>query len=130
MTNKDIILRLEFHDPHEIVSLPAHIVKTEVAQGRKEIIVVAIQYDAEKIPITYKLHINSYLSGLRKSQLSTYHSAPVTASSVSATPRGIGASSAQKAAHRAQTVHSPSALPQPAAEGAEIPQANAEHTLG
>ncbi|MBQ8561417.1 MAG: hypothetical protein IJ441_07535, partial [Spirochaetaceae bacterium] len=45
---------------------------------------------ATKIPITYKLHINNYLTGLRKSQLSTYHSAPVTASAVSATPRGIG----------------------------------------
>lgn len=90
LTNKNIILRLEFDDPHEIISLPASVVKTDMAQGRKDIIVVCIQYDAAKIPITYKLHINNYLTGLRKSQLSTYHSAPVTASAISATPRGIG----------------------------------------
>ncbi len=137
LANKDIVLRLEFHDPHEVVSLPANIVKTEMAQGRKEIIVVAIQYDAAKIPITYKLRINNYLSSIRKSQLSTYHSAPVTASAVSTAPRGIGSASVQKAAQRTQTAHPPSALPQPPADGADtsaapakIPQQNAAHNLG
>jgi len=94
LNNRNVVLRLEFYDPHEVISLPASIVKTDVAQGRKDIIVVCIQYDPAKIPITYKLHINNYLTGLRKSQLSTYHSAPVTASTVSATPRGIGNGSA------------------------------------
>ena len=102
LNNRNVVLRLEFYDPHEVISLPASIVKTDVAQGRKDIIVVCIQYDPAKIPITYKLHINNYLTGLRKSQLSTYHSAPVTASTVSATPRGIGSGSAANQAAQAR----------------------------
>lgn len=97
LSNKNAVLRLEFDDPHEVISLPASIVKTDIVQGRKDIIIVCIQYDATNIPITYKLHINNYLTGMRKSQLSTYHSAPVTASAVSTTPRGIGSSSSQNA---------------------------------
>lgn len=97
LNQKNAVLRLEFYDPHEMISLPASIVKTDVVQGRKDIIIVCIQYDATNIPITYKLHINNYLTGMRKSQLSTYHSAPVTASAVSATPRGIGNTSGQNA---------------------------------
>ena len=102
LNNKNAVLRLEFYDPHEVITLPASIVKTDMAQGRKDIIIVCLQYDATKIPITYKLHINNYLTGMRKSQLSTYHSAPVTASAVSATPRGIGNGSSQNANQRAQ----------------------------
>lgn len=98
LSNKNVVLRLEFYDPHEVVSLPASIVKTEAAQGRKEILAVCIQYDAANIPISYKLHINNYLTGLRKTQLSTYHSAPVTATAVSATPRGIGTAKSQRPA--------------------------------
>ncbi len=97
LNDKNAVLRLEFYDPHEMISLPASIVKTDIVQGRKDIIIVCIQYDAANIPITYKLHINNYLTGMRKSQLSTYHSAPVTASTVSATPRGIDSSSSQNA---------------------------------
>lgn len=97
LNQKNAVLRLEFYDPHEIISLPASIVKTDIVQGRKDIIIVCIQYDATNIPITYKLHINNYLTGMRKSQLSTYHSAPVTASAVSAAPRGIGNASSQNA---------------------------------
>lgn len=103
LDNKNAVLRLEFYDPHEVISLPASIVKTDMAQGRKDIIIVCLQYDATKIPITYKLHINNYLTGMRKSQLSTYHSAPVTASAVSATPRGIGNGSSQNANQQAQS---------------------------
>ncbi|MBR5581186.1 MAG: PilZ domain-containing protein [Treponema sp.] len=102
LNNKNAVLRLEFYDPHEVITLPASIVKTDMAQGRKDIIIVCLQYDATKIPITYKLHINNYLTGMRKSQLSTYHSAPVTASAVSATPRGIGNGSSQNANQQAQ----------------------------
>ena len=97
LNQKNAVLRLEFYDPHEMISLPASIVKTDIVQGRKDIIIVCIQYDAANIPITYKLHINNYLTGMRKSQLSTYHSAPVTASAISATSRGIGSSSSQNA---------------------------------
>lgn len=103
LNNKNAVLRLEFYDPHEVISLPASIVKTDMAQGRKDIIIVCLQYDATKIPITYKLHINNYLTGMRKSQLSTYHSAPVTASAVSATPRGIGNGNSQNANQQAQS---------------------------
>lgn len=80
LTNKRIILRMEFDDPHEILGLPGCIVKTETVKERKDIVVVCIQFDNTKIPLSYKLHINGYLTSIRKKQLSTYHSEPVSAS--------------------------------------------------
>ena len=124
LNNRNVVLRLEFYDPHEVISLPASIVKTDVAQGRKDIIVVCIQYDPAKIPITYKLHINNYLTGLRKSQLSTYHSAPVTASTVSATPRGSAANQAAQARPMVPLANRVNEQPQgeePPVEDTELP---------
>lgn len=83
LNNKAIILRLDFDEPQEMITLPGMIVKTEPVQGRKDIIVVCIQYDSTQIPMSYKLHINTYLSGIRKKQLSSYHSEPVGASNQS-----------------------------------------------
>lgn len=86
LNNKNIVLRLEFDEPQEVLAIPGTIVKTETVQGRKDIIVVCIQYDASKIPMSYKLHINTYLSGIRKKQLSTYHSEPVSATATGSQP--------------------------------------------
>lgn len=83
LNNKAIILRLDFDEPQEMITLPGMIVKTEPVQGRKDIIVVCIQYDSVQIPMSYKLHINTYLSGIRKKQLSSYHSEPVAATNQS-----------------------------------------------
>ena len=89
LTAKDIILRLEFDDPHELIAIPGTIVKKEAAQGRRDILVVCIQYDPNKIPISYKLHINNYITSMRKNQLSTYHSSPVTASAEGDSQRAV-----------------------------------------
>jgi len=86
LTNKSIVLRLEFDEPQEVIAIPGSIVKTETVQGRKDIIVVCIQYTSTMVPMSYKLHINTYLTGIRKKQLSTFH-----------TDSGNANSSAQKA---------------------------------
>ncbi|MBR5867000.1 MAG: PilZ domain-containing protein [Spirochaetaceae bacterium] len=85
LKDKNISLRLIFDDPQEIIMLQGKVVKTESVQGRKDIIAVCIQYDADKIPMSYKLHINTYLSGIRKKQLSNFQAEPASSSTTAST---------------------------------------------
>ncbi|AEE16880.1 PilZ domain-containing protein [Treponema brennaborense] len=66
LNQKSIVLRMEFDEPPEMIAIPGRIVKTEQVQGRKDIVVVCIQFDEKHVPMSYKIHINGYLTGIRK----------------------------------------------------------------
>jgi hypothetical protein len=89
LTGKDIVLRIEFDEPHEVISLQGKIIAAEQIQGRKDIISVNIQYNDATVPLSYKIHINSFLTSTRKKILDTEFSAsgePVSAETQAATP--------------------------------------------
>src|SRR5574344_2194408 len=66
LTGKDIILRIDFDDPHETISLQGKIMNAEQVQGRKDIIYVNIRYNDDSVPLSYKIHINNFLTTTRK----------------------------------------------------------------
>ena len=66
LTGKDIILRIDFDDPHETISLQGKIMNAEQVQGRKDIISVNIRYNDDSVPLSYKIHINNFLTTTRK----------------------------------------------------------------
>lgn len=68
---KDVILRLRFDDPDEIIQLPGHVVKTDPVEGRPEIIYACIQFDESNVPTSYRIRINTYLTSMRKTILNT-----------------------------------------------------------
>ena len=70
LLNKPAVLKLEFNEPQEIIQLSGVIVNAEVIQGRKDIVAVSISFSEKLLPLSYKLHVNNYLTGLRKTQLS------------------------------------------------------------
>src|SRR5574344_2133063 len=97
LTGKDIVLRIEFDEPHEVLSLQGKIMAAEQIQGRKDIISVNIQYNDATVPLSYKIHINSFLTSARKKILDTEFSAsgePVNAETqaAAATPTAKPAS--------------------------------------
>ena len=75
LVSKDIILRIEFDEPHEIVSIKGTIINAEQIEGRKDIISINIRYDDNSIPLSYKIHINNFITTVRKRQLDTDFSA-------------------------------------------------------
>ena len=70
LTNKPAMLRLEFEDPDEVIQLNGAIVAAELIEGRKDIVAASMSFSEKMVPLSYKLHVNNYLTAVRKTQLS------------------------------------------------------------
>ncbi len=69
--NKEIVLRVDMDDPRQAIGIKGTVVRTEDVENRKDLVALAIKYHEAEVPMAYKLHINNYLSQIRKSQLGT-----------------------------------------------------------
>ena len=70
LNNKNAIIRLDFNEPRETIGVQGKVVKAEIIEGHKDLASVSIQFLESAVPMSYKLHINSYLTAIRKKQLS------------------------------------------------------------
>lgn len=70
LTGKEAILRLEFSEPNEIISIRGSIVSADLIQGRKDVCIASIKFDDTALPLSFKMHLNTYLTTVRKVQLS------------------------------------------------------------
>ena len=66
LENKSVDLRLFFTDTSEKLSLPGVIKEAEFLEGRKDVSIVHIEFKVEDIPMSYKFHINSYITSYQK----------------------------------------------------------------
>ncbi len=66
LENKSVDLRLFFMDTNEKISLPGIIKNSDFLPGRKDISIVHIEFIPDEIPMTYKFHINSYITSYQK----------------------------------------------------------------
>lgn len=104
LANKPAQLRLEFEDPDEIITLNGVIVSSEVIEGRKDIVACSVTFADKIVPLSYKLHINNFLTAVRKTQLS--------ASEQIAQQKAIQAKLAAQQAQNAQNPKAQSDQPQ------------------
>lgn len=70
LANKNAVLHLEFEDPNETILIKGTVVSADIIQGRKDICAAGIKFDEGQTPISYKMHLNDYLTQIRKTQLS------------------------------------------------------------
>lgn len=70
MVNKDAELKVEFEDPYELIQVKGMIMAAEPIEGRKDICSASIKFDENQVPLSYKIHINNFLTTVRKAQLS------------------------------------------------------------
>ena len=70
LKNKPAALRLEFSEPSETIQLNGVIVAAELIQGRKDIVACSMSFPEKMVPLSYKLHVNNFLTAVRKTQLS------------------------------------------------------------
>ena len=66
LENKAVDLRLFFMDTNEKISLQGVIKQSDFLPGRKDISIVHIEFIPDEIPMTYKFHINSYITSYQK----------------------------------------------------------------
>jgi hypothetical protein len=69
--DKDAVLRIDFEEPRETINIPGKVVATENIGGRKDLIAASIKFDETAVPMPYKMHINGYLTALRKTMLNS-----------------------------------------------------------
>jgi hypothetical protein len=66
LKGKDAAIRLEFDEPRETIELKGVISQIEEIDHSKSILAVSIKYTEHTVPISYKIHVNDYLSQVRK----------------------------------------------------------------
>ena len=87
LVEKECSLRLEMDEPRESLDLKGEIVRYEDVEGRKDLTAIAIHFDDQTVPMSFKMHINDFLSRERQPR--------TEGSALAATPRGAeGASQA------------------------------------
>jgi hypothetical protein len=69
LTDKEATLRIDFYDPQEVVLINGIIVAAELIEGRKDIVAASIRFHEQLVPLSYKLHVNTFLTTIRKTQL-------------------------------------------------------------
>lgn len=67
--DKEISLVIDFDDPAEKITLKGVIINTTLIKGRKDIIAANIKFHEDSISLSYKIHINNYLTSARKDEL-------------------------------------------------------------
>ncbi len=67
LINKKAVLHLPFDSPKEVIKISGKILRSEEVEDRKDITAVAVLFDEEKVPISYKKHINEYFRSHRHS---------------------------------------------------------------
>jgi hypothetical protein len=66
LVDKECILRLEMDEPRESLDIKGSIVRYEDVEGRKDLTAIAIHFDEQAVPMTFKMHVNDYLSQVRQ----------------------------------------------------------------
>ncbi len=69
LQNKSTILRLAFDEPSEVLELQGIVVQVENIVGRKDLVAFSMRFNEDTLPISYKIHINKFLTSFRKKML-------------------------------------------------------------
>jgi Tfp pilus assembly protein PilZ len=70
LVNKAAFLKLDLLDPAETVQIPGKILRFEEVEGRSDIAAYAMKFEDEQVPMEYKMRLNNYIRGMRKSPIS------------------------------------------------------------
>ncbi|MCR5189687.1 MAG: PilZ domain-containing protein [Treponema sp.] len=84
LENKAVDLRLFFSDTNEKIAIKGIVKNADFLPGRKDISIVHIEFDVEEIPMTYKFHINSYITSYQKQMIENQLSNQAAAQKVEA----------------------------------------------
>ena len=65
LVDKDAALRVDFEDPRESFLLKGKFLRSELVEGRKDLVALVVVFDESVVPMGYKIRINDYLSKVR-----------------------------------------------------------------
>ncbi|MDR2194304.1 MAG: pilus assembly protein PilZ [Treponema sp.] len=65
LLNKNAALRVDFDEPRESFLIKGTFIRSEMVEGRKDLVALVIQFDEKLVPMGYKIRINEYLNQVR-----------------------------------------------------------------
>jgi hypothetical protein len=65
LLNKDVALRVDFDEPRESFLIRGKFIRSELVEGRKDLVALAMRFDETQVPMGYKIRINEYLTQVR-----------------------------------------------------------------
>jgi len=104
LENKAVDLRLFFIDTNEKISLQGIIKNSDFLPGRKDISIVHIEFIPDEIPMTYKFHINSYITSYQKQLIQNQINNKAAEEKAEAEAAAKKAAAEQKAAENAAAI--------------------------
>jgi hypothetical protein len=90
LVNKECILRVEMDEPRETMDIKGTIVRYEDVEGRKDLTAIAIHFDDQSVPMTFKMHVNDCLSQVRAPRADSEAAATADAAAAAASAKGAG----------------------------------------
>lgn len=70
LTNKEAIIQMDFEEPPERIQIKGKIVAAGLIEGRRDIVAVNMLFEDKLVPLSYKMHINTFLQQQRKVKVS------------------------------------------------------------
>ena len=61
LLNKECILRFQITEDESTMDIPGKVVRFEAVEGRNDIAAIAVQFNDEEIPVSYKMLLSAYL---------------------------------------------------------------------
>jgi hypothetical protein len=123
LVNREVSIRVDFDDPRESFLLKGKFIRSEIVEGRKELIALAIQFTDNTIPMGYKIRFNDYIGQSRPPEQSaaetTYQVADVAPAAERADKASENAGKAPEAADKT-----------PGNAGAAFPKPRSSETAG
>jgi len=87
LVGKECLLRVEMDEPRETLEIKGQIVRYEEVEGRRDLTAIAIHFDEQAVPMSFKMHVNDYLGQIRPGRTEEAQADAGSAPSASDPPR-------------------------------------------
>jgi hypothetical protein len=68
LVDKEVALRIDFDEPRESFLIRGKFIRSEIVEGRKDLVALAIQFTENLVPMGYKIRINEYTGQVQSDQ--------------------------------------------------------------
>jgi hypothetical protein len=96
LVGKECMLRIDMDEPRETLEIKGSIVRFEEVEGRKDLTAIAVHFDEQSVPMSFKMHVNDYLSQQRPGH-GEAEAAPAAAPQAPAAPEAAATPSSGQA---------------------------------
>jgi hypothetical protein len=69
LVNKDVALRVDFDEPRESFLIRGTFIRSEMVEGRKDLVALAMEFTEKLVPMGFKIRINEYLDRAKASEI-------------------------------------------------------------